>query len=253
MAAKKREIYARFGVQLITNERSFIAGPDAMGVYAFCVMWTRKEQRDGFVPELVALSAWGGERRENAKRLERLVSCGYLERADGGFRVSKYEEHNDTVADIEVAREAARVRKGKSRVGHTSGHGDVTRDSRVRHAEVPISISISPSGSGSDLSSADQKSATGGAGGPPDWFLGAVETAAMEVGEIADVGARWRSYLSSRKRKGWSMNHEDAVGWLCDVIGSERRKRLDNAKADTRQPLRNPENATWLKAGGGDF
>lgn len=75
----------------------------------------------------------------------------------------------------------------------------------------------------------------------------------MEVGPISDVGARWRSYLASRKRKGWSMNHEDAVGWLCDVVGTERRKRLDNARADTRQPLRNPEDADWLKASGGDL
>jgi hypothetical protein len=244
MAAKKREIYARFGVQLITNERSFVAGPDAMGVYAFCVMWTRKEQRDGFVPELVALSAWGGERKENAKRLDRLVGCGYLERVDGGFRVAKYEEHNDTVADIETAREAARLRKDKSR--HTSGHGDVTRDGRVSHAEVPISISISPSGSGSS------SSGEGLGEGPPPWFGEAAKTVGDGTGrEVTDLHGRWLEYRASRERKNWAMNPRDAIGWLTAVMRTEARQ--PKAKADTRQPLRNPEDAEWLKASGGDL
>jgi hypothetical protein len=194
---------------------------------------------------------------DDPKVVAELVRVGlWVDRDDGDWDIFNWEKKSAGRKKTSEPPGSSTARVQKHRAIKQSAN-DVTAGTVGETVEtVPVtssgtSLSMSTSSS-SDLSSADQKIATGGDGGPPDWFIGSVATASMEVGDISDVGARWRSYVSSRKRKGWSQNHEDAVGWLCDVVRSERARK-PAPRADTRQPLRNPENADWLKAGGGDF
>jgi hypothetical protein len=223
----------------------------AFGLYVAASCYSRKH-KPGTVPRAYVED-------DDPKVVHELVRVGlWIPRDDGaGWEIHNWEKKSPgrKKSSEPPGASTARVHKHREKLRTAN---DVTDETVTVTPETdPVtssgtSISISKPSS-SDLSSADQKIATGDAGGPPPWFLASVETAVMEVGPVSDVGARWRSYLSSRKRKGWSMNHEDAVGWLCDVVGTERRKRLDNARADTRQPLRNPEDAEWLKASGGDL
>lgn len=153
MATKKREIYSRAAVQLRTNERAIRAErqcPGAMGLYFFLLLDARGEETYGDVAEDVALASWAGKESYRSKQAAALIAYGLVERRDDRLHVLRYDEHNDTPSEIDVARSAARDRKRKER-----GHGDVTRDAPVTHAEVPCSSSISPdsrsSGSDPDL------------------------------------------------------------------------------------------------------
>lgn len=229
MAAKKREIYARAAVQLRTHERAIKAEricPGAMGLYLFLLLDSRGEQSAGDVAELVAMCSWGAPTSYRKKQAEALIAVGLVERRDDRLVVSRYEEHNDTPFDIAAAREAARTRKVKSRVSH----GDVTRDSRVSHAEVPISISSSLSLSGSDLEIARAREAPDPTSAPPEWWADALEAIAMNTGETLPAGEAWLRYAGHRAGKGRSADRADAVYWLTTVLVPERRKARDDAR-----------------------
>lgn len=111
-------------------------------------------------------------------------------------------------------------------------------ETRVRAAEA-TGVTPAPSERpGAPASAAD--------GAPPAWWQGAVDAAAMAVGDIDGIEARWLSYRAARERKCWPMNHGDAVGWLCDVVRTEKTRAKDRPRAragpvDTRQPVRGPE------------
>lgn len=165
MTAKiaKREIYARLGVQLRNNRRAFKAerlAPGAMGLYAFMVMDARSElpELDGFVPEEVVLSAWGRPAEERSAQVEALCAVDLVERAEGGYVVVKYDEHNDTRAVVESNRKAAAKRMRHVRANkHRTSPEQSTNISRTEgecSPDVPYSSSYSPSGS--DLGSRDR-------------------------------------------------------------------------------------------------
>lgn len=241
MAAKKREIYARAAVQLRTHERPIRAEkmcPGAMGLYLFLLLDSRGEQTAGDVAELVAMCSWGAPGSYRRKQAEALIAVGLVDRRDDRLVVVKYDEHNDTPVDIALARDAASKRKRKSR-----GHDDVTRDGRDGHAEVPISISYSLSGSGSSGEVQE-------GGSPPGWWAGACDTAEQSQGPVGDRVARWLEYDASRDRKGWARNHRDAVGWLVAVLRGERDRARSGPKGAaeiTKQPF-DPD-APWMKVG----
>ncbi len=240
MATKKREIYARAAVQLRTHERPIKAErlcPGAMGLYFFLLLDARGEQTHGDVAELVAECSWGAPTSYRRKQAEALIAVGLIERRDDRLHVVKYDEHNDTPDDIQEARKAAVGRQRKRRC-----HADVTRDTHVTHADVPISISISPSLSGS--SSSPERDLPDRSSRPPEWWEGAVEAAAMVVGDIDSPDARWLEYDASRERKGWERNHRDAVGWLTTVMRSERSKAVTQAPP---RSLRQPHDTGWIE------
>lgn len=159
MVEKRKQIYARFGVQLVNNRRCFKAeraAPGCMGLYAFCVMYARLElpDVDGFIPEEVLLVAWGRPPEERNAQAEALCSVDLLERVDGGYVVVKHAEHNDTKADVAAARFAAKERMKSVRrtsreqtphVQRTSTEQtrDVQRTEPVCSPDVLNSISIS--------------------------------------------------------------------------------------------------------------
>lgn len=239
MAAKKREIYARAAVQLRTHERAIRAEticPGAMGLYFFLLLDSRGEQSHGDVAELVAMCSWGAPQSFRKKQAEALIKVGLVERRDDRLHVVKYDEHNDTPVDIAESRKAARNRQRSRR-----GHGDVTRDTRVSHADVPISISISDS---SDLVSADPdqpvKSSMRAREAPPDeppaWFGAALLTIEMQTGEQLRPADSWLRYSGHRANKGMPQNQQDAVYWLTTVMVPEARKeRLDASARRERE------------------
>lgn len=234
MAAKKREIYARAAVQLRTHERAIKAEracPGAMGLYLFLLLDSRGEQTHGDVDEVVALTSWGGNERYRAKQVEALIAVGLIDRSDGRLHVRKYDEHNDTPADIAVAREAARKRKKVSR-----GHGDVTRDSVVGHAEVPISISYSLSGSGSEIKIPEEipsaRARPDPTAPPPPWWDAVLATVGMNTGVDLPGGEAWLRYAGHRAGKGLVADQRDALYWLTTVMVPEARKTLTE---DARQ------------------
>lgn len=255
MAAKKREIYARAAVQLRTNERAIIAEascPGAMGLYLFLLLDSRGEQTHGDVAETVAMTSWAGKEAYRAKQAAALIEVGLVERREGRLHVVKYEEHNDTPEDIEIARTAARQRKRSSR-----GHAHVTCDNDVSHAEVPISISISPSESRSPESQLRARARPDPAAKPPDWWPDVLATIAMNTGVTLEPGPAWLRYAGHRHGKGLPAAREDAVYWLTTVMvpeskreqreTAERRERdakfdreREVAKAPPRQPYHQP-------------
>jgi len=145
VSEKRRELYARLGLQLMHNRRAFEAeraAEGAMAVYLYCVMYARAEMTDGFVPVAVVEHVWG---RPRTKAIKALVAAGLLSESDDGVTVSKYGEHNDTRAEIESNRAHARERMAKWRDVSRVTNAERTENKRVCSADVPISISISSS------------------------------------------------------------------------------------------------------------
>lgn len=148
---KRREIYARLGVQLTHNRRAYAAeraAVGAMSLYMFCVLYTRMELLDGFIPEDVALSAWGRPESERGPQVEALCEVDLLERVRGGFRVVKYAEHNDTKDDVDTARERERVRKRALRARCPAS---VPRDSDGTETPCPDGVPRDSDGTKNDV------------------------------------------------------------------------------------------------------
>lgn len=151
MASKKREIYARVATQLRTHDRARLAEktcPGAMGLYLFLLLQARGEQTQGCASEEAAWESWSAPISYRKKQAEALILVGLVARLDGRLHVVKYDEHNDTPADIEQAKEKARVRMHNVRERNACS-GDVRRTLGERSPDVPSSISSSLSGSGS--------------------------------------------------------------------------------------------------------
>ena len=153
MSSKKREIYARAAVQLRSHERPGHAEsicPGAMSLYLFLLVQARGEGSNGDVSEVTAYSAWSAPTAYRKKQAEALIVAGLVERRDGRLRVIRYEEHNDTTADIAAARAAAKEKKRYQRRPESVPR-DNRGDTQGTTSVVPISTSYSLSGS--DLSS----------------------------------------------------------------------------------------------------
>jgi hypothetical protein len=129
MSRREGTLYARLGLQLVHHHRAVMAGEEAMGVYAFLVMYSRLEQLDGFVPRVIAERCWSGDVKSNRRRLETLVSSGLIIERDDGWMVISFAEFNDTKAEIAESRAKVRER--------------VTRYRRVTDANVPVYVYIS--------------------------------------------------------------------------------------------------------------
>lgn len=231
MATKKREIYARAAVQLRTHERAIRAEqqcPGAMGLYLFLLLDSRGEATAGDVSELVAQCSWSAPVPYRKRQAEALIAVGLVERRDDRLHVVKYDEHNDTPTDIQSAREAARQRQQSRR-----GHGGVTRDSRVCHGDVPISISSSLS----DLEEIKIPEANPSARvstEAPAWFGEALATVEDSTGEKLRPADSWLRYAGHRAGKGIPKSQQDAVYWLTTVMVPEARKER-RAESDKRE------------------
>lgn len=226
MATKKREIYARVATQLRGHERAIKAEracPGAMGLYLFLLLDSRGEQTAGDVAEEVADTSWGGKESYRRKQADALVAVGLVTRVDGRLHVVKYDEHNDTPADIETAKAKARDRMLNVRNPERCSP-PVQRTEPEHTEDVPSSSSSSSSLSGVDL----------GSGSPPAWFGAALETVEVQTGEKLRPPDSWLRYSGHRANKGIPPTQQDAVYWLATVMVPEARKER-RAEADKRE------------------
>jgi hypothetical protein len=78
----------------------------------------------------------------------------------------------------------------------------------------------------------------------PAWFDASCDATAMAIGgEVAGRPALWARYLSSRKRKSWALNHTDAVGWLAEVVVSDRNRARASPGA---KHVQSAKNRSWI-------
>lgn len=203
---KRREIFARMGTQLRNNRRAFRAeslAPGAMGLYAFAMMDARAElpEIDGFIPEEVAHSAWGRPEAERRAQADALVEAGLFARVSGGYVVVRYDEHNDTRADVARNRERERTKK---RLQRGVSPGDISGTSRGQGGGVLNSPS----------SSSDREGVQGEGPPPldapePPWAAAHARRASPDL----DVGAVWRGYVAHRAEKGLALTEPGWVLW----------------------------------------
>jgi hypothetical protein len=235
MAAKKREIYARAAVQLRTHERPAEAErlcPGSMGMYLYLLVQARGEGTNGDVSETVAFASWGAPIAYRRKQAEALIAVGLLVRDGTRLHVVKYDEHNDTLEDIESNRLAARERMRSVRSGSRSGSLPVQRTDSERSVDVPISISYSLSDLDlekipEEITSVRARPDPGGA--PPDWWEAVLATLAMQTGETIAAGEAWLRYAGHRAGKGIAATREDAMYWLTTVMVPQARKDRNDA------------------------
>jgi hypothetical protein len=82
------------------DPRRFVAGLEAMGLFAIARTWISDLLMDGFIPTAVAISLAGG----NKVLIQRLVDAGYWASEDGGYRDVDYLVANLTRAEVEKRR-----------------------------------------------------------------------------------------------------------------------------------------------------
>lgn len=223
-------LHARLDLAIVNHPRAHKAGP-AMATWTWALAYTRQEELDGHIPAWSLRLSWCGEKvaREHARRL---VEVGLFEVTDDGWRLCRYEDKNETREQIAALRGDARERMARVRANRR-------RTSPVTSGKVPDSDSGSVSGS--DLQ--------GGAGGRPAWFDDAIATVEATTGlATSEAAALWLQYEAARSRKGWAMNHRDAVGWVTNVLRSEKREARAAPRRGaeaTKQP--SDPNAPWMQ------
>ncbi len=148
-AAKKRnDLFAKMGLQLVHHQAPTLAGEAAMGLYTFCLLYSRLNELDGFIPLKLAERGWSGDVKANRAHLKTLAipSVALLiemvhPHLGHGFLVCKYEEFNETKMEIAERRTSTKARVRKSRAANVTRYMAVT--SSVTNAFVPVSDSLS--------------------------------------------------------------------------------------------------------------
>lgn len=218
----------------------------AFGLYVAGLCYSRKHRTEGRLPRSFPED-------DDPKLVAELVRVGlWIARDDGGWDIHNWMAKSGRGSSGAVRTKRWREKQRAANDSRDASDASPVTDGDVtvtRHTVTDSSLSPSSSLSGSS-SSADQKILTGGSSGAPDWFregvAGAVEMAGLKVDAIDQ---RWLEYKASRSRKTWSMNHEDAVGWLVAVLRREKRDADAKPKARGAEATKQPydENAPWLK------
>ncbi len=204
----------------------------------------------------------------------KLIEVGLWERTDTGYRVLKWaEQGNATKLQLVTTREVWRKKKAAKRPPLVAVSQDSSGEKLTSNEEKPMcppgSLRGSPSGiptytspststslSGSDL----QGDARGSRALRPDEPLTDQRRADFES-QTFGVPARaiepdWQNYVDDRIAKTMLFGSDGAIDadwrkWVRRENGFAAEKRKNNrGRADTRQPLRDIEGATWLKPTG---
>jgi hypothetical protein len=241
-------IYAKVDVELRDHERAHLAGV-AMATWTWALLYARSQQTDGLVPHVALRGAWVGE-REARRHAAKLVEVGLWEACDGGWRICRYAEKNDTRAVIDENRARSRERMHRVRANKQRTNGE---PHGPEQPAVPGSGSGSGSGSGlsrdpdlPDRSLMRARAAPDPAAAPPDWWEGVLATVAQNA-EPLPAGEAWLRYAGHRAGKRYPATREDALYWLTTVMVPEARDRRDVARR------RDDREAKWdrQKAGPG--
>jgi hypothetical protein len=255
-------IYAGIDVNVITHEKALAAGIEAFGLWAWGMCYAQLHETDGRLPRIVVLSALAG--RRNVMLAQRLVAAGlWTENEDGSWQVYNYRKKNQSSEEIRRKKEAAaeRARAWRERVRTR----DVTRDERVRADPSPEPSPSSPPPPPPEnktdqaiklpLDVPDEPKANSRKRGTriPEGWRPSEETEDWSrkqgvdpVRLVDEFHDYWRAVPGAKGVKlDWDATFRNRVR---DVA-----QRGSGKRADTRQPLRNPEQADWLKASGGDL
>ena len=134
-------IFAKVDTELRDHRRAHEAG-SAMATWTWALLWTRAKEEDGYVSRSALRGAWTGERQALAD-MRKLVKVGLVEevpadftgtspglRADfaGGWRILRYDLHNETREAISKRREQETKRKASFR----------SKDSRVSRWDTRV-------------------------------------------------------------------------------------------------------------------
>lgn len=245
--------FAPIDVDIITHERVMEIDRRlrlaAFGLWTWGQCYAKLHRTDGRLRRAVVFSALASGEADAAKLAAELVRVGLWIATDDGWTIFNWSKkgpgRRPSTSSTERMRKLRKRRRDESHCDAsdvTRVTGDVTDD---RHSVTCASISnsYSPSSSVTLIRRSEDPPQSPRAidGEPPEWFLGAIGTAEMTEGTIDEHGSRWRSYVASRSRKGWAMNHEDAVGWLCDVMRNERSKRTRGPASTRPQDIMQPE------------
>ena len=149
MSARKRRpgLFACIGLDLLGHPKANAAGA-AMLTWFWATLHSRKHHRDGFISDVdIENLPKPSNRRALAERLAE-PDVDLFERAEGGWKILKFEEWNETKTEIDARREATRARVEKHR--NTTGnalqpalHAQSERITDVpSNANVPDSDSV---------------------------------------------------------------------------------------------------------------
>ena len=248
-------IFAKVDVKLRDHERAHRAGA-AMATWTWALLYVREQETDGFIPDVALRGAWVGERvaRQHAAVL---VTVGLWEAVSGGWRICKYGAKNETRMAIAARRAEVRERVAKHRAKRdcnangnvlpTQDSGALVPGSRSVKSEVRDRLPDSEEGESAergrvrrDLPFADDARGVwdsrtmnrdAGKPGAEVWMDFCGHFAGQDFGSRETLLGRWQKW----------------IGRQFQIADRDRAHR----RVDTRQPLLDVANATWLKAGGG--
>lgn len=146
---KRRGLFSKMGHAIVSHRRAMQAG-QAMATWSWGLGYTRREELDGFIPDESIKLAWVGEKQARLDA-DKLVKVGLWEVVPGGWRMLKYELHNETCEEIRTRRLDTAQRVALHRGSFVTRYSDVTAPpgntvmTRVTNAAVPDSDSDSDS------------------------------------------------------------------------------------------------------------
>lgn len=86
------------------------AGLAGVGLYVTLLMWSLDQERDGFVPAVIAERFLRDPDTSRRKVLARLIESGLLVREGADYRIADYADCASTLAEIDAVRERQAAR-----------------------------------------------------------------------------------------------------------------------------------------------
>lgn len=163
---RKRFIYARVAISFPRSPAAVAVGPAAVGWYVAGLTYCAEHKTDGFIPEAAAAALMPCA-YEEALELVRLMlratpgkKHGLWERADGGYVVHDYLEHNLSSDEISARRAAGQA-------GAAARWSDDGCDSHTnRNATRNANRNAKPNGNTDTDTETSSKGVSGGAADP---------------------------------------------------------------------------------------
>ncbi len=265
--------YIKKRTHIINHVRFLKAGAVGRDLYDWGMLWSGQQETDGEIPmDALLVSPWGAGGKRNVVVATKLIEVGLWERTDTGYRVLKWaEQGNATKLQLVTTREVWRKKKAARRLPVVAAPEDSSDQTSASNDEKPPcppgSLQGSPAGiptytspstslSGSDL----QGDARGSRALKPDEPLTDQRRADFESLTLnvpaRDIEPEWRHFVDDRITKTMLFGSAGAIDadwrkWVRrqNEFSAEKRKN-QRGRADTRQPLRDIEGATWLKPTG---
>lgn len=107
MAEKDRRLYAKFTLGFPNHAKILILSDAAFRCLVEATLWSREQEKDGFLARRLALAKWSLEALQELC-VNDDVNPSLIEREEGWY-IHDYAEHQETKADIEARRERNRI------------------------------------------------------------------------------------------------------------------------------------------------